>query len=723
MKPAMDCIFTDAESGNACASSSVMPLLESLDQLLARAVRISRSLSKEGAPPDAFRGLYITQEEAEGALQRSPGRPLYPACGEALFSVPEGSRLHEFQETYLLEPFDWGVIAIALGPEIDLRYERIYGFLQDDVARKRPTINLILDLLCNSTEEKLRDRQRFAGSSPLLHQKIVHTFVDSTFGTGPFLGHGVRLNDWVIRHLLDLRGFDGRLTEFCRFAESTGRLDESLVADPNERELTNLLLSAIAERRASIIFVRGASGLQSRHMVKTAARECCQRLLVADFSEKAGSETDVQQLFEQILREANARAAIPYFEGVEQSLQRTLARSIEESGGVAVIAGGKGATFPNTEHCTVITLDASALDFRQRRELWERNLLRNGCKVGCEVLDALASRFRFTREQIIHAANEGCTRTNAHNSLPSNQSDTLSVRQEATSILFAAARNQSGKGFAKVARKLKPKYTWSDLVLPSEVTCQLREFCTRVKMSEQVFGIWGFESKLSQGKGATALFVGPSGTGKTIAAEVIANEIELDIYKIDLASVVSKYIGETEQNMDRIFAAAEDANVVLFFDEADALFGKRSEVRDSHDRYANMEVSYLLQKMEAYEGATILASNLAQHMDEAFLRRFAITVRFPFPEEDCRRRIWEEIWPKQVPLESEIDFRYLAGRFRLSGGNIKNVAVAAAFFAAEAGEPVNMWHLFRGIEREYQKMGKSLSAAELSMELSRAVRL
>jgi hypothetical protein len=723
MKPAMDCIFTDAESGNACTSPSVLPLLESLDQLLARAVLISRSLNKEGSPPDAFRGLYITQEEAEGALQRKPGRPLYAACGEPLFSVPEGSRFHEFQEIYSLEPFDWGVIAIALGPEIDLRYERIYGFLQDDVTRKRPTINLVLDLLCNSTEEKLCHRHRFASSAPLLRQKIVHTFTESAFGTGPFLGHSVRLNDWVIRHLLDEKGFDGRLTEFCRFAESTGHPDESLVAGPNGRALTNLLLSAIAERKPSIIFVRGASGLQSRHMVEAAARECCQRLLVADFSEKAASETDVQQLFEQILYEANAQAAIPYFEGIEQSQQTALARNIEESGGVAMVAGGKGATFPNTDHCTVITLDAGALDFRQRREFWARSLLRNDCEVEGAVLDALAGRFRFTPEQIIHAANEGCARAHAHNYRPLNQGDVLGAREETIDILFAAARNQSGKGFAKVAKKLEPRHGWSDLVLPSEIICQLQEFCTRVKMNEQVFGIWGFESKLSQGKGATALFVGPSGTGKTIAAEVIANEIELDIYKIDLASVVSKYIGETEQNLDRIFTAAEDANVVLFFDEAEALFGKRSEVRDSHDRYANMEVSYLLQKMEAYEGAAILASNLGQHMDEAFLRRFAFTVRFPFPEEDCRRRIWEGIWPKQVPLKSEIDFGYLAVHFRLSGGNIKNVAVAAAFFAAEAGEPVNMSHLFRGIEREYQKMGKSVSAAELSAGLSRAVRL
>jgi hypothetical protein len=663
--------------------------------------------------------MFVTQEEAEGALERAPGEPLYPCC-ERLFGVPEGSWLHEFQESYSLEPFDWGVIAVALGPEVDLRYERIYGFLQDDNTRKRPTINLILDLLCNSTEEKLRERRRFASSAPLLRQKIVRTFSDPVSATGPFLGHGVRLNDWVVRYLLEEGAFHGGLAEFCRFAESP-EPDGPRFQDPNQKELADLLLSAVAERKPEIVFLRGTSSLQLQLMAEAAARECGQRLLAAHFGEKAEPEAGAEQLFEQIVRQANAQAAVPYFEGIGADQQKALARTLEEVGGVAVVAGGKDATFPHSEHALVVTIDAGALDFGQRRDFWRRGLARNGWEIDVEVLDSLAGRFRFTPEQIIHAANEACARANARRFSSSHQGQVFGAREETRDMLFAAARNQSGKGFAKTARKLKTRHGWSDLVLPSEIIDQLREFCTRLKMSEQVFGVWGFGTKLSQGKGATALFVGPSGTGKTIAAEVIADEIKLDLYKIDLAGVVSKYIGETEQNLDRIFSAAEDANVVLFFDEAEALFGRRSEVRDSHDRYANMEVSYLLQKMEAHEGAVILASNLGQHMDEAFLRRFAFTVRFPFPEQDCRRRIWRGIWPKQVPLSPSVDFDHLATRFRLSGGNIKNVALAAAFFAAESGEPVNMSHLFRGIEREYQKMGKNVNAAELSLEQSGAL--
>ena len=202
------------------------------------------------------------------------------------------------------------------------------------------------------------------------------------------------------------------------------------------------------------------------------------------------------------------------------------------------------------------------------------------------------------------------------------------------------------------------------------------------------------------------LFSGPPGTGKTMAAEVIANELQLELYKIDLSQVVSKYIGETEKNLNRIFTAAETANAILFFDEADALFGKRSEVRDAHDRYANIEIGYLLQKMEEYEGISILTTNLRQNLDEAFVRRLAFTVHFPSPDEASRRRIWAGIWPSEMPLSEEVDLDCLARQFKLSGGNIKNIALAAAFLAAEAGSPVTMSHVLQGTKREYQKMGK-----------------
>lgn len=249
--------------------------------------------------------------------------------------------------------------------------------------------------------------------------------------------------------------------------------------------------------------------------------------------------------------------------------------------------------------------------------------------------------------------------------------------------MFAATRAQSSQGLAALARKIEPKNTWADIVLPDDALVQLRELCQRVAHWHRVFDDWGFARKLSLGTGVNALFAGPSGTGKTMAAEIIAAELGLDLYRIDLAQVVSKYIGETEKNLSRIFAAAENANAILFFDEADALFGKRSEVRDAHDRYANIEIAYLLQKMEEYDGLAILATSLSQNLDDAFARRLAFTIHFPFPDEIMRRRIWASVWPAEAPLGEDLQLDLLAGRFRqlpalgvsvfvLAGENTKN---------------------------------------------------
>jgi SpoVK/Ycf46/Vps4 family AAA+-type ATPase len=214
------------------------------------------------------------------------------------------------------------------------------------------------------------------------------------------------------------------------------------------------------------------------------------------------------------------------------------------------------------------------------------------------------------------------------------------------------------------------------------------------------------------GKGLNMLFAGPSGTGKTMAAEIMAGELGLDLYKIDLSTVVSKYIGETEKNLARIFAEAETSDAILLFDEADALFGKRSEVKDSHDRYANIEINYLLQKMEEHEGVVILATNFRKNMDDAFVRRMHFTVDFPLPGENERRQIWEGIWPVEMPQSPDLDLDLMARRFEMAGGNIRNVATAAAFLAASNGGIVSMSHLIHGTRREFQKMGKVVVQGE-----------
>jgi len=250
--------------------------------------------------------------------------------------------------------------------------------------------------------------------------------------------------------------------------------------------------------------------------------------------------------------------------------------------------------------------------------------------------------------------------------------------------------------------------------LPPDRLAQLREISAQVLFQHVVYDEWGFASKTSLGRGVNALFAGQSGTGKTMAGEIIAHELGLELYKIDLSGLVSKYIGETEKNLSRVFDEASDSNAILFFDEADAVFGKRTEVRDSHDRYANIEVSYLLQKMEEYDGIVVLASNLRSNIDEAFLRRMKAIVEFPFPEEDDRLRIWQRTFSASAPVADNVDLPFMARQFRIAGGNIKNIILLAAFLAAERGEPIGMSHLIRATKREYQKLGRLITESDFA---------
>jgi SpoVK/Ycf46/Vps4 family AAA+-type ATPase len=416
-----------------------------------------------------------------------------------------------------------------------------------------------------------------------------------------------------------------------------------------------------------------------------------------------------------VLREAKLHGAIPYLESADHLDKDELSRVLGNFGGI-VLLGSSQMLALSADKNRVITVDLPALNFEQQRECWKRALQKRSVQISDATLDSLAERMRLNPEQISEAAALGCSQARWRSALASSALETHRQPPVALEDLYAAARVQTGSELPAVATKLRTTYTWDDLVVPETTFAQLREFCTRIVHREQVLKRWGFDRKLSFGKGTTALFAGPSGTGKTMAAEVIANEVRLDLYKIDLAGVVSKYIGETEKNLDRIFAAAQGTNTILLFDEADALFGKRSEVRDSHDRYANLEISYLLQKMDSYEGSAILTSNLRHHLDDAFVRRLAFHVHFPFPEPEYRGHLWRKVWPIETPLADGVDLDYLSERFRLSGGNIKNVALAAAFLASADGGRVQMSHLLRAVEREFGKMGKIVNCVETGSE-------
>ncbi|WP_341890333.1 ATP-binding protein [Variovorax sp. YR752] len=333
-----------------------------------------------------------------------------------------------------------------------------------------------------------------------------------------------------------------------------------------------------------------------------------------------------------------------------------------------------------------------------RAAAWRRALAACGRSALPQAIEQVAIRFVMGAGQIEQAANEeGLVAAVA------------GPGELSFAALAGAARAQCGAQLGNLAQRIVPQAELASLVLPSDLHAQLRELCARVATREAVRRDWAAGSVHARVVGVTALFAGPSGTGKTLAAEAIAHELGFDLYRIDLASIVSKYIGETEQNLDRVFRAAEHANAVLFFDEADALFGKRSAVKDAHDRYANIEVAYLLQKMEQFDGLAVLATNLKQNLDEAFARRLTFTLNFPFPEQPQRRQLWESLWPPRAPRGADVDFDWLASEFRFSGGNISNTLLAAAHLAAADGQIVMQSHVLRATRREFQKLGKSIA--------------
>jgi hypothetical protein len=340
-------------------------------------------------------------------------------------------------------------------------------------------------------------------------------------------------------------------------------------------------------------------------------------------------------------------------------------------------------------------------DPAERRRLWKA-AADGAFALSAAEASALAAKFRFTTGRI-----ERTVRT-AERLLEWERGG---ARAEATldsKALHRAGYMQVRHRLGEKAVKLEPKFAWEDLILPDDTKSLLRQACNRLSYRHVVVGEWGFERKFAYGKGISMLFTGPPGTGKTMSAMVMAREMDAELYRIDLSRMVSKYIGETEKNLSDIFDEAQLSGAILFFDEADALFGKRSEVKDAHDKYANMETSYLLQKMEEYDGLTILATNFSQNLDEAFTRRIQFIVRYPFPDPAQREQLWRSTFPKESPVVHDIDFEYLSRTFDLAGGPIKNVVLTAAFLAAEDGVPIGMKHMIEAVKQEYKKTGKVL---------------
>jgi hypothetical protein len=367
---------------------------------------------------------------------------------------------------------------------------------------------------------------------------------------------------------------------------------------------------------------------------------------------------------------------------------------LERVQGFCIVAGG---ALPRVRGRTLVRLDVNKPGASEQRALWRDALGQLAHELNGQI-EALSSQFDLGT-QGIQAASAGML-------------EGMSRQETPGDLLWDACRAQARSGLDDLAQRIEPAATWDELVLPEPQRQTLREISSHVCQRAKVYETWGFAARSARGLGISALFAGTSGTGKTMAAEVLAGELRLDLYRIDLSQVVSKYIGETEKNLRRVFDAAETGGAILLFDEADALFGKRSEVKDSHDRYANIEVSYLLQRMESYRGLAILTTNMKDALDTAFLRRIRFVVQFPFPDAEQRAEIWRRIFPPDTPTE-KLDPSKLA-RLNVTGGNIRNIALNAAFLAADAEEPVRMRHLLRAAHSEYAKLEKPLTEVEIA---------
>ena len=714
--------------------------LERIDLLIAAQVARARKLY---ASDEQFRGLYISEEEVNALLKQPLGFPRWARGQTSLgdltvtqenisqqinqrkqASLQRGIelRLHRLQQLFGLSPFEVDVLLVCFAVEADLRYERLYAYLQDDVTKKRPSIDLVLSLLAPSMEAKFAARSYFTEGAPLFRHYLLEQIEDPSQPHQPLLAKYLKVDGRIVKYLMNSDELDARVQSYAMLRVPQVHRDVMLVDGDAKRGIEKFVQNS-ANAGEVIISLQGPYGAGKRSTAEAVCRESRRQLLIVDLERLAADgDATYAKALRFVQREAKLQSAAVYWQGFDtvlveekKGLFKTFLGALEDRPALTFLAGEKlwepadalrGAPFARVE--------LGRPTFSERSRIWSSALNGNGAVDDGLDIEPLATKFKFTGGQIrdVAATAENLARLRgAENS------------RITTHDLYEACRLHSNQKLATLARKITPKYKWEDIVLPADRLGQLREICNHVKYRDRVYGEWGFDRKLSLGKGLSVLFAGPSGTGKTMAAEIIAGALVLDLYKIDLSTVVSKYIGETEKNLSRIFIEAETSNAILFFDEADALFGKRSEVKDSHDRYANIEIGYLLQRMEEYEGVVILATNFRKNMDEAFVRRLHFTVEFPFPNEEDRRRIWERIWPVDTPRTTELDLDFMARRFELTGGNICNIALAAAFLAADNSNIVDMTHLLHATKREYQKMGKVVSESEFEMNPVDAVNL
>ncbi len=701
-------------AGAPGASLGLDGALRLLDDRLRGALAEAERRFGPSAAADPYRGLYLAPNEVEAELDRPAGTPVFPApFPEALTTAALGApQVARLRDAFALTPFDIAVLIIAAAPELDLRYERVFAVLHDDVTRRRLSVDLALDLLCESREEKLLRRSHFTADAPLVRAGLIALTTDPNRRGSSLLPCEIEIAPPLAGYLLGASGPAPHLRPLL--LPDPERSDRSPLSAPERQRLARALYAHGVDGSSVRILFRGGDGSGRHATARYLAARLGTRLLPLDAGRGGSDGARTLRLMREALLEAHLQGWVVYLEGVDEvavdcgkAIHRSLMEALRSHPGPLVISGSLEAHASGDEFPDALVVEFPPTSVRRRRAAWRRALTEAGFRITSASLRTLAERFELTPRQVHRAVTVTLRGMDGERGQPGGHSRADAADRRLVEALFAASRAQTGEALTRHAKRLQPAFGFDDLILPPDGRRQLEELCERVRHRHQVLERWDFRSKLPLGSGLCALFSGPSGTGKTMAAQVVARELGLELHRIDLSQVVSKYIGETEKSLSRVFEEAEGSNSILFFDEADTLFGKRSEVKDAHDRYANLEVGYLLQRIEEHPGITILATNLRQNLDEAFVRRLAFHIHFPIPEEDDRIRIWEGIFPARAPRSESLDLPFLGNRFRVSGGNIRNAAVAAAFLAAEEETPISTRHVVLAMRREYQKMGKA----------------
>ncbi|MCP2342455.1 ATP-binding protein [Actinomadura rupiterrae] len=650
--------------------------------LLRERVRLLVERRSAGDPTaqDPFRGLYLAPETAEWLADQGAPLPYRDAVHDQAVQdlAEDGARLLGLAAAFGLDALDVEILLIAAAPDVDRSFESLYGYLNDDVSRRRATVGLALDL-CGSPAGSAAARARFAPGAPLVAGRLLVVEEPER----PFLGRAVRVPDRIIDHILGGDTLDGDLV-------GTAVLENVRPTEPDDPTGLARWLSGTG---TSLVYLReerpGAGVAAASHALAVAGLQ----QLRADPSVLDAS------LVPTLVREARLRGAgivVGPLDGTSATGTLVRAFTTATSGGrVPVLLAGAQPFDPAWSETQPLVLEVEA---RPTAGAWEAELARAGVDIDALGFDlaAATATYRFDTPQIRSAVRAAV--------------DYAAVKNVplAPVHLHRGARLQNATGLQKHARRIRPAVGWDDLVLPDEQRGQLLELVSRARHRDRVLGDWRLRAGGGRGRGVVAMFAGESGTGKTMSSEVVAGDLGLDLYVVELSAVVDKYVGETEKNLEKIFTEAGRLDAVLLFDEADAVFGKRSEVKDSHDRYANLESAYLLQRLESFDGIAILTTNLRANIDDAFTRRLDLVVDFPFPDARQRRALWEHALAPPVPCADDIDLDRCAREFELSGGAIRGAATTAAYLAAGADRPVSMPDVLAGARREYRKMGRLL---------------